>query len=54
MTYKGFEIVFDSLANQWLIKDKEYNRDIKCNSLQAGKVRVSKLIKTRQYLRGLK
>jgi hypothetical protein len=54
MIYKGFEIVFDSLANQWLIKDKEYNRYLKCNSLQAGKIRVSKLIKTREHLRGLK
>jgi hypothetical protein len=54
MIYKGFEIVFDSLTNQWLIKDKEYNRDLNCRSLQACKIRISELIKTREYLRGLK
>jgi hypothetical protein len=50
MTYKQFEIVFDNDLNKYFIIDSKYNQKIQCASLAACKLRITKLVKTRQRL----
>ena len=54
MLYKNYEIVFKPELNKYAIIDTKYNREITCNSIQACKIRISKLINTRMYLDNLK
>ena len=48
MFYKNFEIVYKPESNTYAIVDTQYNQEIKCSSVQACKMRISKLIATRQ------
>lgn len=48
MNYKNFEIAHKPELNTYVIIDSQFNREIKCKSVQACKVRISKLIATRQ------
>lgn len=50
MIYKQFEIVFDSDVNKYFIIDSKYNQKIECNSIAACKLRITKLVNTRQRL----
>jgi hypothetical protein len=50
MIYKQFEIVFDSALNKYFILDTKYNQKIQCASLAACKLRITKLVNTRQRL----
>jgi len=54
MLYRNYEIVFKTELNKYAIIDTEYNQEIICNSIQACKIRISKLINTRIYLNNLK
>jgi hypothetical protein len=54
MLYKNYEIVFKPELNKYAIIDTEYDQQIICNSIQACKIRISKLINTRIYLNNLK
>jgi len=49
MSYKNFQIVFKPELNAYAIIDSKFNQEIKCKSIQACKVRISKLIASRQY-----
>jgi hypothetical protein len=50
MNYKNFQIVHKPELNAYAIIDNKFNQEIKCKSVQACKVRISKLIATRQRL----
>ena len=50
MNYKNFQIVHKPELNAYAIIDSKFNQEIKCKSVQACKVRISKLIATRQRL----
>jgi hypothetical protein len=50
MTYKNFEIIYKPELSTYAIIDAKFNQEIKCKSVQACKVRISKLIATRQRL----
>jgi hypothetical protein len=45
MKYKGFEII--ETAKGFAIIDSKFNQQIACRSVQACKIRISKLIDTR-------
>ena len=49
MTYKNFQIVYKPELNAYAIIDSKFNQEIKCKSVQACKVRISKLIAIRQH-----
>ena len=53
MKYKNFEIVFKPELNAYAIIDTKFNQEIKCKSVQACKVRISKLIIIRQRFASL-
>jgi hypothetical protein len=53
MEYKDFKIVFSSELNTYLIIDEQFKQEIKCKSVQACKVRISKLIATRERMANL-
>ena len=53
MTYKNFQIVYKPELNAYVIIDSQFNQEIKCQSIQACKMRISKLIATRQRLLAL-
>jgi hypothetical protein len=48
MKYKNFEIAYKPELNTFVIIDNQFNQEIKCKSVQACKLRISKLIATRQ------
>ena len=48
MNYKNFQIAYKSELNAYVIIDSQFNQEIKCKSIQACKVRISKLIAIRQ------
>jgi hypothetical protein len=48
MSYKNFQIVFKPELNVYAIIDSKFNQEIMCKSIQACKVRISKLIVSRQ------
>ncbi len=50
MKYKNFEIIYKPEINAYVIIDNQFNQEIKSKSIQACKIRISKLIATRQYL----
>jgi hypothetical protein len=50
MNYKNFEIVYKPELNNYAIIDNKFNQEIKCRSVQACKVRISKIIATRQRM----
>ena len=50
MKYKNFEIAYKPELNTYVIIDAKFAQEIKCKSVQACKVRISKLIATRQRL----
>jgi hypothetical protein len=45
MEYKGYSII--KKPEGFVIVDSKFNQEIKCKSVQACKVRISKLIETR-------
>jgi aryl-phospho-beta-D-glucosidase BglC (GH1 family) len=45
MEYKGYKIV--QMPIGYSIIDSKFNQEIKCKSIQACKIRISKLIQTR-------
>jgi hypothetical protein len=53
MSYKNFQIVFKPKLNAYAIIDSKFNQEIKCKSIQACKVRISKLIASRQRFANL-
>lgn len=48
--YQGFKIVFKPDTNQYVIIDSKFNQEIKCKNVQACKLRITKLINTRNRL----
>jgi hypothetical protein len=50
MNYKNFQIIHKPELNAYAIVDSKFNQEIKCKSIQACKVRISKLIESRQRL----
>jgi hypothetical protein len=48
MNYKNFQIIHKPELNAYAIVDSKFNQEIKCKSIQACKIRISKLIATRQ------
>jgi hypothetical protein len=53
MTYKNFQITHKPELNAYVIIDSLYNQEIKCKSIQACKIRISKLIISRQRFASL-
>jgi hypothetical protein len=53
MKYKNFEIAHKPELNAYVIIDSKFNQEIKCKSVQACKMRISKLIATRQHFAAL-
>jgi len=53
MKYKNFEIAYKPELSAYVIIDSQFNQEIKCKSVQACKVRISKLIATRQRFSAL-
>jgi len=53
MNYKNFEIAYKPELSAYVIIDSKFNQEIKCKSIQACKVRISKLIATRQRFAAL-
>lgn len=50
MEYKNFKIIFSSELNKYLIVDEQFKQEIKCSSVQACKIRISKLIASRERI----
>ena len=50
MNYKNFEIVYKPELNAYAIIDSKFNQEIKCKSVQACKIRISKILATRQRM----
>lgn len=53
MNYKNFQIVHKPELNAYAIIDSKFNQEIKCKSIQACKVRISKILATRQRMETL-
>jgi len=53
MNYKNFQIAYKPELNTYVIIDSKFNQEIKCKSVQACKVRISKLIASRQRFAAL-
>ena len=53
MKYKNFEIAYKPELSIYVIIDNQFNQEIKCKSVQACKMRISKLITSRQRFAAL-